>query len=665
MPPAAMEETKAEEETKASMLEEPLSPGPMSPKRAELGPDLLEEELMREAELKTDQIDMSVYTEMDFEGSTNVSEEEEEEEEEEEIGGDSSEEEADVQYVDPMPIMYATEDRARKIVQFVNSRGVCVYVSTMDAYVNGLGEMIDNSDRVKELVFSRALDHIHEHDVKAAMEDIRLLDPQEKLDDPEKEKERITRLCSPIYSGAAQEVHRQYKFYQEQAKEERLKSEAKEMGLTLDEYKLTLPVPDPEEEGAEEKDEMDELPEPEILEFDIAAQETGEGTIPIKLLTRLQDSFNNCAAEDKQGFPGLWFEDFAKAVAMMGKAFDAAALRKHFQTCNKLQSKFDEIGIKFITDDPEALGLSNSGDEQPMGFCRDVTDDLYEPRLRDLTVVDEEAGEVNLPKSRHRIRALINEAFEMQESNVLPEKSEEDEARCVGFLDLFSTSEEDDQPKAKAAADSESRSVYVALPTGVLATVPRFRTVPQMKAYLRVKYGIPDAHIILKGPDGARVGDHASTEQIAYLTLERPISRSVWIQFFVDHLVQDVDEDEVLKHWRNICQLTRENREKNGEGGAPFDPHEDPTRMFCYATDLRKVMTGFGDKMSDEEADIFIRECRPMTTKELFEAERDNADEFGQGLMPHEEFIKPENKYDMHARIYHEQYYSALTDDTL
>lgn len=105
-----------------------------------------------------------------------------------------------------------------------------------------------------------------------------------------------------------------------------------------------------------------------------------------------------------------------------------------------------------------------------------------------------------------------------------------------------------------------------------------------------------------------------------------------------------------MEHWIRICSITRKAR--NDE---TFDEKEDGETMFCYAEDLRKLMTSFGDKMGDEEADLFIRECKAMTTREM------NA----KGILSDVDYRKPDNRLDLLPRIYHEQYYNALTDDTL
>lgn len=658
------------EETKADAPETPRSPAPLSPGSPGMPPspglpaDLEAEDMLRNAQLNTDNVDLSQYNEMDFEGSTNVSEQEEEAEpepiDEEPIGTSEEEEEAEVVYAEPTPIMYATELRGENLVEFMNSRAVNVYVDTMDAFINGAGESVDFQQRTKELAFSRCLDLIYNNVPAMAVQDLRLLDPTAKRDDPQAEEER-QQFTAPVFHGALGELKKAYKFYASMAYEKELAELAAMQDRTVDDIKAEkaeqeeeVPEFDLEAEFDADMGEVEEM-RPDEFQFQ---DERGQGNIPIKLLARLNDSFNNCAPEDYHGEQALWFEDFCQAVAMMGKRFDSRALRNHYLTCQKMQAKLDDLAIKYLTDDPEIIAMD--GDEGNLGFNRNFEDESYEPQLRDVTVLDE-FEEVDLTKSKHRIRRMIAEAFEHPMPEVVPEAPHEE--NCM--ISFFTSVEVDNNHAGKKASETDNSFVYVMLPTGLLATVPRFRTVRQVKAFLRVKYGIPDAHVELKDSSGGEINDHHSMESIQYMTLERPIYRCIWSQFFIDHLVQDVDEDEVLKHWRNICALTRQSRLDNEEGGAPFDPTESPHRMFCYASDLRKVMTGFGEKMADEEADIFIRECRPMTAKELMEAERDNADEFGEGLMSAEEYAKPENKYDLHSRIYHEFYYNALTDDTL
>ena len=43
----------------------------------------------------------------------------------------------------------------------------------------------------------------------------------------------------------------------------------------------------------------------------------------------------------------------------------------------------------------------------------------------------------------------------------------------------------------------------------------------------------------------------------------------------------------------------------------PFPRHIPISKIFIYAKDLRKVMVAFSEKLTDEEADVFIRECKP------------------------------------------------------
>jgi hypothetical protein len=134
-----------------------------------------------------------------------------------------------------------------------------------------------------------------------------------------------------------------------------------------------------------------------------------------------------------------------------------------------------------------------------------------------------------------------------------------------------------------------------------------------------------------------------------------PVSRDGWVKFFEKYLTRTVDPKEAAEHFRALVEGAAEMVLRDGddddEGGdasavvneelkAMKDTKHVPiTKIFIYAKDLRKVMVAFSEKLTDEEADVFIRECKP---KPLAGAEDGGLE-----------------------RIYFHQYLTMLKDDTV
>jgi hypothetical protein len=160
--------------------------------------------------------------------------------------------------------------------------------------------------------------------------------------------------------------------------------------------------------------------------------------------------------------------------------------------------------------------------------------------------------------------------------------------------------------------------------------------------------GIPVSDQKLFAEDGRILGDNDSLTTTQRIILEQPIQRVVWRALFLDVFAGDFGK--VRKHWGNICRHTREGRSTGR--GLLYSTKTEPTEDFCWAEDLRKLVVGFGGEMlTEEEASVFMRECRPRTTKQLNK----------EGLMSSEEYSREENVRDVKPRVYFSGYYAAVS----
>lgn len=125
--------------------------------------------------------------------------------------------------------------------------------------------------------------------------------------------------------------------------------------------------------------------------------------------------------------------------------------------------------------------------------------------------------------------------------------------------------------------------------------------------------------------------------------------------YYCGALTKAIDDDEISKHFRALVEGTRlakknqeiaDNEEEEKQFAADLQRQRremqemdvtDP-EMFLWSKDMRQVLTNLAERLSDEEADQLIRECRPL---------RIDSDPPG------------------FERICFAQYYALLTDDTL
>ena len=81
-------------------------------------------------------------------------------------------------------------------------------------------------------------------------------------------------------------------------------------------------------------------------------------------------------------------------------------------------------------------------------------------------------------------------------------------------------------------------------------------------------------------------------------------------------MTRTVDPVEALEHFRALvegaAEMALKEEEANEELQAMRDTkHLQASEIFIYAKDLRKVMVAYSERLTDEEADAFVRECRP------------------------------------------------------
>jgi len=106
------------------------------------------------------------------------------------------------------------------------------------------------------------------------------------------------------------------------------------------------------------------------------------------------------------------------------------------------------------------------------------------------------------------------------------------------------------------------------------------------------------------------------------------LSRDGFVAFFERYMTRTVDPREAAEHFRALVEGAAEQALRGDAGGAGADgtpaaaandelramkdtKHIPITKIFIYAKDLRRVMVAFSEKLTDEEADAFVRECKP------------------------------------------------------
>lgn len=158
---------------------------------------------------------------------------------------------------------------------------------------------------------------------------------------------------------------------------------------------------------------------------------------------------------------------------------------------------------------------------------------------------------------------------------------------------------------------------------------------------------------------GARSGGHGGSKKQVSARDQVPKPQSLrkeeFVKYYMKALVKEVDASALEGHFRALvegtqCKKMEVTAESTADEIAADRDHvakkraefaqfvvTDP-QMFVYSKDLRQVMTSQAEKLSDEEADELIRECRPKY---------DEKDPPG------------------YERIYFEQFVAMLTDDTL
>ena len=176
--------------------------------------------------------------------------------------------------------------------------------------------------------------------------------------------------------------------------------------------------------------------------------------------------------------------------------------------------------------------------------------------------------------------------------------------------------------------------------------------VAHIKRAVSVQLRIPAAHQRLTTNYGSPLHDNdiLSEYHDASVVLDRPLHRAVWCTWFLKRA-----DENMLSNWKKLCEHTREGRAACDDpkycdvdaGGCEILP----SLQFCYADDLRKVVTEYGqNKMSDEEASRFVLECRPQTVAQLHAS----------GFMTDEAFRQTDNRNDLKERVHYGGYYSSF-----
>ena len=91
-----------------------------------------------------------------------------------------------------------------------------------------------------------------------------------------------------------------------------------------------------------------------------------------------------------------------------------------------------------------------------------------------------------------------------------------------------------------------------------------------------------------------------------------------FVAYFSKFVTRTVDPREAAEHFRALVEGAAEqalrdpDTEASDELRAMADTkHRRVDELFIYATDLRKVVASMSERLTDEEADAFIRECKP------------------------------------------------------
>ena len=368
------------------------------------------------------------------------------------------------------------------------------------------------------------------------------------------------------------------------------------------------------------------------------------------LINRLDEIFSNIADTESNA---MWYDTFRRALTMMGKSFDMKETAEQFKIALMFQRNCDERLLTYVQEKHDSNVLAS----------------VYQPRK----IVQRQRAEINLniKMAWEARKAVILEGLERYLKGWGGDRGSGSgegggEAREeAGYCGEEDANSKKDERVADMILIKFKYSEYE-------EKLPIAQYAGEMKYIISKYLGVAIKHQKLYHPKtGHLMRDSDLLENLKSVVLERPVMRAVWCQYFVDTLVEDVDEDEVLQMWGRLCKCTRDPKIRESvdtKGGPEYSEYDeegnkiDDGDQFLYAEDLRKVIQGFGkEKMSDEEAVIFINECRPMTAKEMWVSKTEVAG----FIMTDEEYAKPKNCDDLRPRIYHPWYYSALTDDTL
>ena len=249
-------------------------------------------------------------------------------------------------------------------------------------------------------------------------------------------------------------------------------------------------------------------------------KDRGIGFIPEKLLHRLNDAYDNSATSPAEN--AMWIADFVKALAMMGKSFDAVDQKSRFRTACRFQHKIDEQLRNYLLDE----------------YDHDMDSESYKPRYR--YFADKMACE----------QALFTA---MQPANRRPAEEVVLTSSCFGFGDGQAVKAGDDANDEgdSAVLDTEKEerrqrrlarpNISVSMPSGVDLTFDRPDTPQQLKEQLRTRRGIPESHVRIQHAVKHHILSDAEFAEVHEVKVERPVSRVAWINFFIDELVMDVE----------------------------------------------------------------------------------------------------------------------------
>ena len=91
-----------------------------------------------------------------------------------------------------------------------------------------------------------------------------------------------------------------------------------------------------------------------------------------------------------------------------------------------------------------------------------------------------------------------------------------------------------------------------------------------------------------------------------------------FVSYFSKFVTRTVDPREAAEHFRALVEGAAEQALRDPDTEASDElrsmadtKHRRVDELFIYARDLRKVVASMSERLTDEEADAFIRECKP------------------------------------------------------